>query len=335
MSLLLAIESSCDETAVAIIRRSDTGVELLASLISSQIEIHREFGGVVPEVACRNHAQRIRPLVEQSLDVAKVSLDQIEGFAATRGPGLASSLLVGLSYAKALAAATGKPFYGINHMEGHLLSPFVEDGKIPPHLGLIVSGGHTLLIDVQGYGDYRLLGRTIDDAAGEAFDKVGRMLNLPYPGGPEIEKHAREGDPKAFLFPRAVLKEAPLNFSFSGLKTAVLYQLQKLEDREKHLSDVCASFQEAVIDSLVKKTIRAAQESGHTTLTVSGGVACNKALQQGLMTAADRQGMSLKLTPPALTTDNAGMIAFAALLAFEHREHDSLAIGIDPNLALA
>lgn len=335
MPLLLAIESSCDETAVAVIRRDEQGVQLLTSLISSQIEIHREFGGVVPEVACRNHAQRIRPLVDQALEKAQITLEEIDAFAATRGPGLASSLLIGLSYAKALAIATGKPFYGVNHMEGHLLSPFIEQGRVPPHLGLIVSGGHTLLIDVKSYGDYRLLGRTIDDAAGEAFDKVGRMLNLPYPGGPEIEKHARAGNPKAFRFPRAILKDAPLSFSFSGLKTAVLYQLQKLENREAHLSDICASFQEAVIDSLVKKTIKAAKQTGHTTLTISGGVACNKTLQQALATTAENNGVTLQLTPPALTTDNAGMIAFAGLLASEHRDSDSLALGIDPNLALA
>jgi len=335
MSLLLAIESSCDETAVAIIRREETGVTLLTSLISSQIEIHREFGGVVPEVACRNHAQRIRPLVEEALADAGVTLNDIDTFAATRGPGLASSLLVGLAYAKGLAVATGKPFYGVNHMEGHLLSPFLTAGKIIPHLGLIVSGGHTLLIDVQGFGKYNILGRTIDDAAGEAFDKVGRMLNFPYPGGPEIEKHARQGNPKAFRFPRAVLKETPLNFSFSGLKTAVLYQLQKLENREAHLADICASFQEAVIDSLVKKTILAAHESGHKTLTLSGGVACNKALQNSLQTAADNDEVELLLTPPAFTTDNAAMIAFAGLLASENREADDLSIGIDPNLAIA
>ncbi len=333
--MLLAIESSCDETAVAIIRRTENGVELLTSLISSQIEIHREFGGVVPEVACRSHAQIIRPLVQQALDDAGVTLADITAFAATRGPGLASSLLVGLAYAKGLAAASGKPFYGVNHMEGHLLSPFLAAGQIPPHLGVIVSGGHTMLIDVQGYGDYRLIGRTIDDAAGEAFDKVGRMLELPYPGGPEIEKHARTGDPKSFAFPRAVLKDAPYNFSFSGLKTAVLYQLQKLPDPQAHLADLCASFQAAVIDPIVKKSIRAAQEKGHTTLTLSGGVACNQALQQSLTTAAHAVGFQVQLTPPALTTDNAGMIAFAGLLASENRPPDDLNIGIDPNFPLA
>ncbi|MDB4284608.1 tRNA (adenosine(37)-N6)-threonylcarbamoyltransferase complex transferase subunit TsaD [Akkermansiaceae bacterium] len=332
--MLLAIESSCDETAVAIIRREKDGPRMLSSLISSQIEIHREFGGVVPEVACRNHAQRIRPLVEQALTAAGVSLSEIDAFAATCGPGLASSLLVGLAYAKGLAASTGKPFYGINHMEGHLLSPFVDAGKIPPHLGLIVSGGHTLLIDARAHGDYHLLGRTIDDAAGEAFDKVGRMLQLPYPGGPEIEKHAREGDPKAYHFPRARLKDRPLDFSFSGLKTAVLYQLQKLDDPQAELADLCASFQAAVIETLVKKTLLAAEETGHKIITLSGGVACNKALQEALQAACEKEGIELRLTPPALTTDNAGMIAFAGLLAYENREPDPLDTGINPNLSL-
>ena len=329
--MLLAIESSCDETAVAII---DDGPALCASLISSQIDSHRAYGGVVPEVACRNHAQRIRPLVQQALVDAGVTLGDISTFAATRGPGLASSLLVGLAYAKGLAAATGKPFYGVNHMEGHLLSPFLEQGDIPQHLGLIVSGGHTMLIDCQGFGKYRLLGQTIDDAAGEAFDKVGRMLSLPYPGGPEIEKHARDGDPKAFSFPRAAIKDQPLNFSFSGLKTAVLYQLQKLENPQDHLADICASFQKAVTDSLIKKTLLAAQETGYNIVTISGGVACNKALQNALQEACGKNNLELRLTPPALTTDNAGMIAFAGWLASKHREPNSLDVGIDPNLSL-
>lgn len=333
--MLLAIESSCDETAVALIERRDGKAHLLTSLISSQIEIHREFGGVVPEVACRNHAERIRPLVEQALEAAAVSLHQVTAFAATRGPGLASSLLVGLAYAKGLALATGKPFYAINHMEGHLLSPLIAEKTIPPHLALIVSGGHTMLVKVDCFQQYQLLGRTIDDAAGEAFDKVGRMLHLPYPGGPEIEKAAREGNPKAFAFPRAVLKDHPLNFSFSGLKTAVLYQLQKLTHPKDHLADLCASFQAAVTDVLVQKTLKAAQQHHLKTVTLSGGVACNRALQTAIQEAAQKEGIEVKLTPPALTTDNAGMIAFAALLASEHREPDPLTIGIDPNLALA
>lgn len=332
--MLLAIESSCDETAVAIIREEEQKPRLLTSLISSQIDIHRAYGGVVPEVACRNHAQRIRPLVTQALNDAGITLEEIDSFAATCGPGLASSLLVGLSYAKGLAAATGKPFFGINHMEGHLLSPFLEDSKIPPHLGLIVSGGHTMLIDCQGFGDYRLVGRTVDDAAGEAFDKVGRMLHLPYPGGPEIEKHARSGAKDAFQFPRAQIKGQPFAFSFSGLKTAVLYQIQKLDDPQAHLCDLCASFQEAVLASLVKKTLKAAEHTGHKIITVSGGVACNKALQSALADACQKNQLELRLTPPALTTDNAGMIAYAGWLASQHRPPDPLTLGINPNLSL-
>jgi len=335
-AMLLAIESSCDETAVAIIRRSKNAPELLSSLISSQIQIHREFGGVVPEVACRNHAQRIAPLVEEALKQAGVSLEEIESFAATRGPGLASSLLIGLSYAKGLAVATGKPFYGVNHMEGHLLSPFLgSEDAIPRHLGLVVSGGHTLLIEVEGFRKYRKLGGTIDDAAGEAFDKVGRMLKLPYPGGPEIEKAAREGDATAFQFPRAMIHKDHFDFSFSGLKTAVLYALQKLENPEEHLPDLAASFQKAVIDSLVKKTIRAAKENRHDLVTLSGGVACNKALQNVFVEACENENIRLQLTPPALTTDNAAMIAFAGLLMSEELDADGLTIGIEPNLPLA
>lgn len=333
--MILAIESSCDETAVAVIRRTNHRPELLSSVVSSQIDIHRLYGGVVPEVACRNHAQRIRPVVDRALEEADITLNEVTAFAATRGPGLASSLLVGLAYAKGLAVAANKPFFGINHMEGHLLSPFLDQETVSPHLGLVVSGGHTLLIDVQAPGQYRQMGQTIDDAAGEAFDKVGRMLKLPYPGGPEIEKHARQGNPKAFSFPRAVLKEAPFNFSFSGLKTAVLYQLQKLESPGDHLADLCASFQAAVIDVLVRKAIKAAQHSGHSLIALSGGVACNGALREALTLDAETAGLSVRPTPPTLTTDNAAMIAFAALLASENRESDSLETGIAPNLPLA
>jgi len=334
MSTVLAIESSCDETAVAVIKRNEGKVSLLTSLVSSQIEIHRQFGGVVPEVACRNHSQRIAPLIEQALEEVQIELDEIDAFVGTQGPGLASSLLVGFSYAKALAVANGKPFYGINHMEGHLLSPFLSQGFIPPHLALIVSGGHTMLIDVQGYQKYTLLGRTLDDAAGEAFDKVGRMLSLPYPGGPEIEKRAHQGNPSSFKFPRALLKDSSLNFSFSGLKTSVLYEVQRNQNWRGQLDDLCASFQMAVIDCLVGKTVKALSETNHQRISLSGGVACNKALQSALLEQSRRLGCVLEVAPPALTTDNAGMIAFAGLLAFENRSGDPLCKGIDPNWAL-
>lgn len=333
--MILAIESSCDETAVAIIQESPEGPRLLSSLVSSQIDIHRAYGGVVPEVACRNHALTLPPLVTQSLEAAKVTLPEITAFAATRGPGLASSLLVGFSYAKALATASGKPFFGINHMEGHLLSPFLGKKNIPPHLALIVSGGHTMLIDVQSYGNYRLIGRTRDDAVGEAFDKVGRMLGLPYPGGPEIEKTALHGDSAAYAFPRALMHEPHHDFSFSGLKTSVRYTLEKLPDPQNHFADLCASFQEAVSDALIRKTLRAAKETGHRLITFSGGVACNQAIQKNFSTACAQYGLDFLTTPAALTTDNAGMIAFAAHLAHLHREPDSLILPIQPNLPLA
>lgn len=334
-SVLLAIESSCDETAVAIIAEKTESFRLLSSLVSSQIDIHRAYGGVVPEVACRNHAVTLPPLVAQALEAAGVTLAEISAFAATRGPGLASSLLVGFSYAKALAAASGKPFFGVNHMEGHLLSPFLGQKKIPPHLSLIVSGGHTLLIDVAAYGNYRLLGRTRDDAAGEAFDKVGRMLGLPYPGGPEIEKAARAGDPTAFAFPRALMHEANHDFSFSGLKTAVRYTLEKIDDPQNNLADLCASFQKAVSDALVQKTLRAATETGHRLITLSGGVACNQTIQENFRQTCAQNGLTFLSTTPALTTDNAGMIAYAAQLAQKNRQPDSLTLPIQPNLALA
>lgn len=334
--MLLAIESSCDETAVALISRRNGRPHLHSSLISSQIDLHREYGGVVPELASRNHAQTISPLVHQAVENAGVTLADITAFAATRGPGLASSLLVGLAYGKGLALASGKPFYGVNHMEGHLLSPFLEhSGPIPRHLALVVSGGHTLLIEVQGFGRYEKLGGTIDDAAGEAFDKVGRMLDLPYPGGPEIEKAARGGNAHAFPFPQPLVHEEHHNFSFSGLKTAVLYAVEKLERPEEHRADLAASFQHAVISSLVKKTIRAACQRGHRLLSLSGGVACNLALQTALQNACDQEEIRLQLTPPALTTDNAAMIALAALLHHEHGHPSDLHCSIAPSLPLA
>lgn len=342
MPTLLAIESSCDETAVAIVRGEESHpVEVLASVISSQIELHREHGGVVPELASRNHSLRLQGLVEEALQQAGVTMGQIDAFAATSGPGLASSLLIGSTAAKGMACALRKPFLAINHMEGHLLSPFLERGKspsqpsheIPPHLGLIVSGGHTLLIDVQAAGQYAKLGSTRDDAAGEAFDKVGKMLGLPYPGGPEIEKAAREGNPRAYDFPRSMLAEPHLDFSFSGLKTAVLYTLQK-EQGQVSIADLAASFQQAVIDILVGKTMRAANQSGHRLVALSGGVSMNRALREALQEACMADGRELAVSPAALCTDNAAMIAFAGLLRHLGGEHSPLEGDIHPNLPL-
>lgn len=336
---ILAIESSCDETAVAIYGRKGLGgeesqQELLASLISSQIELHKHLGGVVPELASRNHTLAIAPLVAEALQEASLAASQITAFAATGGPGLASSLQVGHSFAKGLALAAGKPFLSINHMEGHLLSPFLEQGEVLPHLALIVSGGHTLLIKVEAIGRYRLLGQTLDDAAGEAFDKVAKMLDLPYPGGPEIERLARSGNPAAFDFPRSLLREDDLDFSFSGLKTAVLYTLQKLTHPREHLPDLCASFQAAVFEVLITKALRAAREEGLSLLTLSGGVSCNATLREQLTKACQTEGLTFLASPPSLSTDNAAMIAFAAWHKFQQGFIDPLTTDIDPNLRL-
>jgi len=334
MPLLLAIESSCDETAVAIVRGSSgQATEVLASEISSQIPLHREHGGVVPELASRNHSLILRAIVEKAINTAGVEIANIDAFAATSGPGLASSLLIGSTAAKGMACASNKPFLGINHLEGHLLSPFIHNTQVPPHLALIVSGGHTLLLDVKGPASYTKLGSTRDDAAGEAFDKVGKMLELPYPGGPEIEKCARDGDPCAYDFPRSMLNDPHLDFSFSGLKTAVLYTLQR-EKGKVSIPDLAASFQQTVIDILVGKTLRAAKQSNHQTIALSGGVSLNQALRDAFQQACDDHGYELIISPPSFCTDNAAMIAFAALLRHLAGEKSPLDQDIHPNLPL-
>ncbi|MEX1048838.1 MAG: tRNA (adenosine(37)-N6)-threonylcarbamoyltransferase complex transferase subunit TsaD [Akkermansiaceae bacterium] len=334
MALLLAIESSCDETAVAIIRGTPgSPARVLASEISSQIELHREHGGVVPELASRNHSLHLRGLVEKALADSSVDIRELDAFAATTGPGLASSLLIGSTAAKGMACAMGRPFLGINHLEGHLLSPFLAETSVPPHVALIVSGGHTLLLDVERAGCYRKLGGTRDDAAGEAYDKVGKMLGLPYPGGPEIEKAARGGDPKAYDFPRSMRHEPHLDFSFSGLKTAVLYTLQR-EKGGSSIPNIAASFQQAVIEILVCKTLRAARESGRRHIALSGGVSLNLALRDAFQQAAAHAGLEISFASPAFCTDNAAMIAFAALLRHLAGESSALGDDIHPNLPL-
>lgn len=313
---------------------ADHPTQVLASEVASQIALHREHGGVVPELASRNHSLHLRPLIEQALQRADVGIAEIDAFAATNGPGLASSLLVGTTAAKAMACAARRPFLAINHLEGHLLSPFIGATRVPPHLALIVSGGHTLLLEVTAPGHYRKLGGTRDDAAGEAYDKVGKMLGLPYPGGPEIEKAARTGNPAAYPFPRSMLHDPHLDFSFSGLKTAVLYTLQR-EPSPPAVNDLAASFQQAVIDILVGKTLRAAQQTGHRTIALSGGVSLNRALRDTLAQACQHRGLTLATAPPQLCTDNAAMIAFAALLRHLAGESSPLDGDIHPNLPLA
>jgi N6-L-threonylcarbamoyladenine synthase len=362
---VLALETSCDETAVAILRGDHSGHELLASDVASQVAAHEKYGGIVPEIASRNHLIYVPRLLECATQAAKIRLSEVDAFAATSGPGLASSLMIGASIAKGLAIGFGKSYLAINHLEGHLLSPFFADGKradsgIRPNVALIVSGGHTMLVLVCGLGDYQLVGRTLDDAAGEAFDKVAKILGLGYPGGPEIEKHARGGDPRRFDLPRSMLGSQ--NFSFSGLKTAVRYLLPKLhiipseveESRsvtkdefqrapstplrfaqdDKLLSDLCASFQQAVIEVLVAKTIAAAWKHRVDLVTMSGGVSCNQELRRQLCEACSRKGIQFKSAEPWLCTDNAAMIAFAALLRFQAGFGSQVTEEIDPNLAL-
>lgn len=340
---ILAIESSCDETAVAILRdRAGDGnsVEVLCSEISSQIEIHREYGGVVPELASRNHSLALLPLVRKALENAGVEIEEVDGFCATAGPGLASSLLIGHTAAKAMSVATGEPFISVNHMEGHLLSPFItRRNGVEANIALVVSGGHTMIIENEGFGEYKLLGRTLDDAAGEAFDKVAKMLQLPYPGGPEIEKCALTGDDRAYAFPRSMLKKPHFDFSFSGLKTAVLYTLSELDTdegkpRANDLPDLCASFQKAVIDVLVAKTMRAVSERKLSKLSLSGGVSCNKALRAAFQLACDDVGVELLICSPHLSTDNAAMIGYVGLQKFIRGEFSDLSSDVNPNMLL-
>ena len=337
MKTILALETSCDETAVAILRgpNDDSRSELLASEVASQIAAHEKYGGIVPEIASRNHLVDAPRLLERTTRDARIGMPDIDAFAATSGPGLASSLMIGASIAKGLAIGFDKPYLAINHLEGHLLSPFFGgadgDGQIRPNVSLIVSGGHTISIRVRGLADYQLIGRTVDDAAGEAFDKVAKMLGLGYPGGPEIEKHARAGDPDRFNLPRSILDSE--NFSFSGLKTAVRYLLPKLTG--DFLADLCASFQQAVVDVLVRKTIAAAQKYDVDLVTMSGGVSCNHELRRQLGDACVREGFEFKSAEPWLCTDNAAMIAFAALLRSQAGFESKLTEEIDPNLPFA
>jgi len=310
---ILAVETSCDETACAII---EDGRALLSSVVASQMEIHARYGGVYPEVASRQHVLSIMPVVEQALAQAHLTLKDIDALAVTQGPGLAGSLVVGMNMAKGLALGTGLPLVGVNHLEGHLYSAWVHDAgdAIPPApqfplMSLLVSGGHTELNLMTDHLTYQRLGSTLDDAAGEAFDKVARLLELGYPGGPAIQKSAEEGDPNRFRFPRAWL-EGSWDFSFSGLKTAVLYEVRELQKKSSTLPipDLAASFQKAVVDVLFKKTINAAQEFGAKEILVAGGVSANRALRQ---TFRSQTEFPVHIPPLSLCTDNAAMIASA------------------------
>ncbi len=309
MKTLLAIETSCDETAAAVLRGFG-GV--LSHTVFSQADIHSMFGGVVPEVASRNHLQSAPRVIDEALQAAGIDVGELDAVAATSGPGLAPALLVGSAVAKGLAIGSGKPFLAVNHIEGHMLSPFFGCGDIPPHVALVVSGGHTLLFDVEGFGNYRLLGRTLDDAAGEAFDKVAKLLGLGYPGGAKIDQLARDGNAERFAFPRGMIDSGDFDFSFSGLKTAVRVFLEGHRTAVADLPDLCASFQAAVLDVLIAKLFRAAKAAGRSAVAISGGVSANSALRTLAASRAAREGVALHTAPPGLHTDNALMIAFAA-----------------------
>ena len=304
---LLAIETSCDDTCAAVLGAEN---QVLSSIVSSQVALHELYGGIVPELASRRHCENIRWVVEQALAEARITLEEFEAVCVTTGPGLVGSLLVGVAYAKSLAFARKIALVGINHVEGHLLSPLLTNPDLTfPFIGLVVSGGHSSLYLARDWHDYELLGRTIDDAAGEAFDKVARMLELGFPGGPVIEKRARNGDPGAIKLPRAWLSRESLDFSFSGLKTAVRTALaQQTEISEVFVSDLAASFQEAVTDVLVRKTLVAAERYQIKRVALAGGVSCNGYLRQRMSDAAQLQGIDFFLAPPKFCTDNAAMI---------------------------
>ncbi len=306
--LILGIETSCDETAASVVQE---GKMILSNVILSQL-VHQKYGGVVPELASREHIKSIIPVTQKALEDAKVTLDEIDGVAVTYGPGLVGSLLMGLTFAKSIAYSKNKPLIGVNHLEGHLFSNFLEHEKFStPFICLIISGGHTLLVYVKNKGQYQLLGQTLDDAAGEAFDKVASLLSLGYPGGPLLDKTAKTGDRNFAKFPRGMLREDSYDFSFSGLKTAVALYVQKLSESEKqkHLADICASFQEAVVEVLVEKSIRAAEEKNCKTIAMAGGVACNSRLREKLKERASVLGIEIFYPSPLLCTDNAAMIA--------------------------
>ncbi|QJA09700.1 tRNA (adenosine(37)-N6)-threonylcarbamoyltransferase complex transferase subunit TsaD [Romboutsia sp. CE17] len=331
--ITLSIESSCDETSAAILKN---GREVLSNIISTQIETHKKFGGVVPEVASRKHIESIDEVVQEALDEAKLSFKDIDHIAVTYGPGLAGALLVGLSHAKALAYTLDIPLVGVNHIEGHVSANYIEHKDLkPPFITLIVSGGHTHLVEVKDYGKYEILGRTRDDASGEAFDKIARAMGLGYPGGPIIDKLAKLGNKNAIEFPRANMDEE-YDFSFSGLKSAVLNYLnaKKMKNEEIIVEDVAASFQEAVVEVLSTKAIKAALDKNYKTITLAGGVACNSALREKITEIAKHHDIEIKYPSLVLCTDNAAMIGCAGYYSYINGRRDDMALNAVPNLKI-
>ena len=332
--LILAIESSCDETAAAVVKN---GREVLSNVISSQIDLHTLYGGVVPEIASRKHIEKINQVIEEALSQAGVTLEEITAIGVTYGPGLVGALLVGVAEAKAIAYAAGKPLVGVHHIEGHVSANFIEHPDLePPFVCLIVSGGHTHLVIVKDYGEFEIIGRTRDDAAGEAFDKVARAVGLGYPGGPKVDKTAREGNKHAVEFPRAKVEGAPYDFSFSGLKSAVLNYINhaKMTGQEIHVPDLVASFQNAVVDALVSRTVAAAKEYGYDKVAIAGGVASNSALRAEMKKACRKAHLSFYHPSPIFCTDNAAMIGVAAYYEYQKGARAGWDLNAVPNLKL-
>jgi len=333
--LILAIESSCDETAASIV---ENGKNVLSNIISSQIEIHKQFGGVVPEVASRKHIENINDVVMEALEKASVTHDDIDAIAVTYGPGLVGALLVGINFAKGLSYAWQKPLIGVNHIEGHICANYIENKELnPPFICLVASGGHTHLVYVKDYGEYEIMGKTRDDAAGEAYDKVARAIGLGYPGGPLIDKIAKEGNRKAIKFPRVMIDENSLDFSFSGLKSAVLNYKHNSEQKNEKIivEDVAASFQEAVVDVLVSKTMKAAQVKNCNIIALAGGVASNSRLREVMQEECLKHNYEFTKPSPIFCTDNGAMIGSAAYYKYLKNQFSNSSLNAMPNLELA
>ena len=331
---ILAIESSCDETAAAGVKN---GREVLSNIISSQIALHTLYGGVVPEIASRKHIEKINQVIEAALAEAKMTLEDMTAVAVTYGPGLVGALLVGVAEAKAIAYGAKKPLVGVHHIEGHVSANFIEHPDLePPFVCLIVSGGHTHLVIVRDYGEFEIIGRTMDDAAGEAFDKVARAVGLGYPGGPKVDRAAKEGNPHAIEFPRARVGGSEYDFSFSGMKSAVLNYINQAQMKGEAISvpDLCASFQNAVVDVLVSRAVAAAKEFGYDKLAIAGGVASNSALREGMRKACEREGLKLYYPSPIYCTDNAAMIGAAAYYEYINGARAGWDLNAVPNLKL-